>query len=267
VCNELLSGLPHACLTAATPLSALPVTNVTSEGEPATGTLLDSVVAAPGSTLSVASFSVPGSDAPIQPGTSATVTDPATGAVTGTIVVNPDLTYVFTPAPGFTGPVPTVTATVLSSDGQSVNVPLTITVHQLLLDANENRSTPVNTPVTTNVLANVDAPPGTTVSVTSFTLPGTGVVYPSGPNPVPVVDPITKATVGSIVVLPNGTATFTPTNGFSGQAPTITYTVTCSDGQISPGALTITVLPGELALATPMHPTCLMKVHEPAFAR
>jgi hypothetical protein len=38
--------------------------------------------------------------------------------------------------------------------------------------------------------------------------------------------------------------TFTPAAGFTGQAPAISYTVQSSDGQVSPGALAVTVLPG-----------------------
>jgi len=43
------------------------------------------------------------------------------------------------------------------------------------------------------------------------------------------------------VVLPNGTATFTPQPGFTGTVPQVTYTVTSSDGQTNPGALNIDV--------------------------
>jgi hypothetical protein len=59
-----------------------------------------------------------------------------------------------------------------------------------------------------------------------------------------VVDPATGRTAGTVVVLANGTATFTPATGFSGQAPPITYMVTSSDGQTSPGTLTVTLQPG-----------------------
>jgi hypothetical protein len=153
---------------------------------------------------------------------------------------------VFTPAPGFTGPVPTVDVLVSSSDGQSVEVPLTITVNPVLTDASENIAIPVNSgPLAVNLLDNTVPPPGTTVSVTSFTLPGSSVVYTPGPTPVPVVDPITGRTTGTIALLPDGTATFTPAPGFTGQAPAISYTVTSSDGQVSPSALEIIVLPGE----------------------
>ena len=91
------------------------------------------------------------------------VTDPVTGVVTSTVVVRPDGTYTFTPAPGFVGPVPPITYTVTASDGQAKDSVLDITVRPQLLDDNEELTTPANTPVTTNVLANVVPPPGTPV--------------------------------------------------------------------------------------------------------
>jgi hypothetical protein len=142
--------------------------------------------------------------------------------------------------------VPTVTVVAASSDGQTIEVPLTITVNPLLTDASESITVPAGSgPIKVNVLDNAVAPPGTTLNVTSFTLPGSSVVYTPGPTPVTVVDPITGQATGTIVVLPDGTATLAPAAGFSGRAPAITYTVTSSDGQVSPSALDITVLPGE----------------------
>ena len=241
----MLETLPRI---AAEPLYVPPVADATSPGEPATGNVLANANVPTGATASVTSFSVPGSSAEYPAGTTATLTDPETGAVTGTVLVNPDGSYVFTPAPNYVGPVPTVTVSVSSSDGQSAQVPLSLSVNTMLLDANESPSTIAGTPLTVNVLANAVLPPGTTANVSSFTLPGTGIVYPAGPNPVPVVDPVTKSTVGSVVVQPDGTATFTPAPGYIGQAPAITYTVASSDGQISPGALSVTVLSGKPGL-------------------
>ena len=241
----MLTGVQHF---AAEPLSATPVTDTTTPGEPATGNLLDSATVPPGTTATVTGFSVPGSDTIYPAGSTVPVVDPVTGTVTGTMQVNPDGSYVFTPAPGFTGPVPTVEALVSSSDGQSAQVPLTITVNPVLTDASESRTVPAGSgPVVVDLLSNAVPPPGTTVNVTSFTLPGSSIVYTPGPTSVPVVDPVTGKLTGTIAVLPDGTATFLPAAGFTGQAPAISYTVTSSDGQVSPSALAITVLPGEEA--------------------
>jgi hypothetical protein len=78
-------------------------------------------------------------------------------------------------------------------------------------------------------------------------------VYTPGPTPVTVTDPITGKVTGTIVMLPDGTTTFTPAPGFTGPVPAISYTVTSSDGQVSPSALDITVLPGEGADCSCMH--------------
>jgi hypothetical protein len=43
----------------------------------------------------------------------------------------------------------------------------------------------------------------------------------------------------------NGAVIFTPATGFTGQVPAITYTAESSDGQTSPGAIAVTVVPGE----------------------
>jgi hypothetical protein len=183
----------------------------------------------------------------VKPGTPTRVYDPATGALTGTVTVQPDGSYSFTPAPGFTGAVPQIDATVVSSNGQSTVVPLYITVDPFLKDANESQTiTAGSGPLTLNLLSNSEGPTDTTTSITSFSLPGSSITYPAGPTPVPVYDPITNKLTGTIVVQPDGTATFTPAPGFSGQVPPITYNVASSDGQSQPSTLTIEVLPGEV---------------------
>lgn len=231
---------------AAPPLVAAPVTDTTTANTPATGNLLDSVSVPPGTTATVTNFTVGGSNTPIVPGTGPVpVTDPSTGLVTGTIEVLPDGSYTFTPAPGFSGPVPTVTAIVASSDGQSTQVPLSVIVDPMLRDGNEAVTVIAGTgPVNLNVLDNAAIPPGTTAIITGFSLPGSSVVYPASPTPVPVTDPTSGQVTGTVALQPDGKLTFAPAAGFIGQAPAITYTVASSDGQVSPGAAVITVLPG-----------------------
>ena len=229
---------------AAEPLVAAPVTDTTTPGEPATGNVLDNVDAPPGTTASITSFRVPGTDTVYPAGSTVPLVDPLTGTVTGTMQVNPDGSYIFTPAPGYVGPVPTVEVTVTSSDGQSKEVPLTVAVNEVLTDASESPAIVAGSgPLKLNVLDNTVAPAGTTVNVTSFSLPGSSVVYPAGPTPVTVTDPVTGKVAGTVAVMPDGSVTFTPASGFTGQVPAISYTVESSDGQVSPGALAVTVLP------------------------
>jgi hypothetical protein len=126
-----------------------------------------------------------------------------------------------------------------------VEVPLTVGVNPVLIDASESPGIVAGSgPLTLNVLDNAVPPPGTTVNVTSFSLPGSSVVYPAGTTPVTVTDPATGKVAGTVVVEPDGDVIFTPAAGYTGQVPAITYTVESSDGQVSPGALAVTVLPG-----------------------
>ena len=237
--------MPAHPLPAAAPLTATPIMDTTTPGKPATGNVLDSVTSPPGTTEAVTGFKVPGSDTVYPAGSTGPVKDPATGLVTGSMQVNPDGSYVFTPAPGYTGPVPPVAVEVASSDGQRGTVPLSVAVNPLLTDASESVTVPAGSgAVKLNVLDNTVEPAGTTANVTSFTLPGSSIVYPAGPTPVTVTDPATGKVAGTVVVQPNGDVTFTPAAGFTGQAPAISYTVQSSDGQVSPGALAVTVLPG-----------------------
>ena len=119
-----------AC-TAANPATPLltdaPNTAVTAAGKTATGNVLDNASIPPGSMANVTGFAVAGSSTVYAPGTPVTVTDPTTGKTTGTLVVQPDGSYTFTPA-GYTGSVPTINTNIRSSDGQTVTSGLTITV-------------------------------------------------------------------------------------------------------------------------------------------
>jgi hypothetical protein len=80
---------------------------------------------------------------------------------------------------------------------------------------------------------------GTTI--TSFTLPGSSLLYPAGPQAVTVTDPVSQDATGSVVVQTNGAVTFTADAGFTGQVPPITYTTLSSDGQTSASTISIVV--------------------------
>jgi hypothetical protein len=219
----------------------------TAPGVPASGSLLAGATVPSGATLAVTGITPPGSSTPIAPGTGpVALVDPRTGAVTGTLDVKADGSFTFLPAPGYTGPVPTVAITVSSSDGQSTTVPLSLVVSPLLLDASESRSLAAGSgPLTLNVLSGAVAPPGASVSVTGFSLAGSGVVHPAGSATVTLLDPTTNTVTGAVVVQADGTVTFSPAATFAGQVPAITYTVASTGGQVNPSAVSLTVLPGE----------------------
>ena len=242
-------------MLAATALSDGNESVTTFVNTPVSGSLLANALPPNGTTASVASFLPPGSTTPVAAGSApVTIKDPSTGAVTGTLAVQPNGTFTFTPAPGYTGPVPTVDYTVQSSDGQRDTSTLDVSINPPLTDGNEQAVTRPGAPVTVSLLDNAVPPTGTTDTVTSFTLPGSSTVYTPGPTPVPVVDPATGAPTGTIVVLPDGTATFTPASGFSGPVPTISYMVASSDGQKDPSALDNTVVPRKPIPAARLRP-------------
>jgi hypothetical protein len=194
----------------------------------------------------VSSFTLPGTTTTVAAGSApANIVDPATGVLTGTLAVQANGAFTFTPAPGYDGPVPAVPYTVVSSDGKTDPSLLTITINPAIRDGNEVRSTSAGTPLTLNLLDNAVPPTGTATSMVSFTLPGSTAVYTPGPTPVPVIDPATGTNTGTIVVLADGTTTYTPAPGFSGVVPTVSYVVRSSDGQTDPSTLNITVVPGE----------------------
>ncbi len=137
-----------------------------------------------------------------------TVTGASVPPAQGTVVVNPDGTVTFTPAAGFTG---TATITYTISDGtNSATSTATVGVNapvNLPPVANpDSATTPLDTPVTINVLGNDTDPESDPLTVTGASVP---------------------PAQGTVVVNPDGTVTFTPAAGFTGTA-TITYTI--SDG-------------------------------------
>jgi CshA-type fibril repeat protein len=140
-----------------------------------------------------------------------TTTDPGHG----TVAIQPDGTIRYTPTPGFSG-LDTFTYTATDEAGQ----PVTQTVRVLVAPAgsDDRATTPLNTAVKIDVLAN--DPSKADITVTSVTAPGRGTA----------------------VVNPDGTVTYTPADGFSGQ-DTFTYTAVDGHGQTVTQKVTVTVTP------------------------
>ncbi|MBS0122685.1 Ig-like domain-containing protein [Thetidibacter halocola] len=139
----------------------------------------------------------------------------------GTATLNPDGTVTYTPDTGFTGE-DTIPYTVDDGNGGTDTGEIIVTVtpdgdDNAAPDAvDDTATTTVNTPVVIPVLANDSDPDG---------------------DPITVETAI--ATNGIATVNPDGTVTFTPDDGFTGEA-TIGYTIT--DGDLSDSAIvTVTV--------------------------
>jgi CshA-type fibril repeat protein len=145
---------------------------------------------------------------------------PTTIVGVGTIVINADGSYTFTPAADYSGPVPAIGYTI--SDGtltSNSTLSLSVTPVNDAPDAIDDlASTPINTPITIPVLANDLDREGDPLTVTGATLA----------NPA----------LGTLTVNPNGTLSFTPAANFTGPVA-ITYTV--SDGHGGTDTATVTV--------------------------
>ena len=98
---------------------AIPDSKTVAEGTPATGTVLTNDTDADGNPLSVSKFTIGGVE--YTAGTTVTIPN------VGTIIVNADGTYIFTPVATYTGKVPTIIVTI--TDGtETASASLDITV-------------------------------------------------------------------------------------------------------------------------------------------
>jgi large repetitive protein len=137
----------------------------------------------------------------------------------GTVVINPDGTITFTPAPNFNGPT-TITYTI--SDGMGGTSTATVNI---IVDAvndppvavNDTATTSEDTPVIVPVLANDTDVDGNTLTVVSATAPN-----------------------GTVVINPDGTITYTPNANFNG-TDTVTYMISDGMGGFSTATVMIVV--------------------------
>jgi CshA-type fibril repeat protein len=136
----------------------------------------------------------------------------------GTVSINPDGTLEFTPNRDFNGEA-TITYTITDGNGGEDTAAVTVTVNPVNdgpLAEDDTASTDIGTPVTVPVLLNDSDPEGDPLTVISA----------SSPN-------------GTVVINPDGTLTFTPAEGFTGEAQ-VNYSI--SDGDLTdPAVLFVTV--------------------------
>ncbi len=134
----------------------------------------------------------------------------------GTLVINQDGAYTFTPLPDFNGPVPVATYTLSDGLGPTETSTLTITVDPLVDIKADTGSTPEDTPITLDVLANdgFDDPAAVITAINGQAIAdgGPAVIVPNGS-----------------VQLVGGKLVFTPDSDFNGKVPTFTYTVTAGN--------------------------------------
>jgi transcriptional regulator of nitric oxide reductase len=204
-------------------------TATTNEDTPLTGSVLTGTTSVDGP-VTVTSFTLAGDATVYTAGQTATI------ANVGTLLINADGTYTFTPAANYNGPVPVATYSL--TDGSSTDTStLTITVAPVddpFTDADEAATTNEDTTLTGSVLTGTTSPDGN-VTVTSFTLAGSATVYAAGQT-------ATIANVGTLIISADGTYTFTPATNYNGPVPVATYSMT--DGSSTDtSTLTLTVAP------------------------
>ncbi len=201
------------------------------EDATASGNLLSNDTDPENNSLTITQFTIAGVSGTFTPGTTAVVIPNV-----GSIVINANGTYTFTPVANYNGIVPNIEYTVSDGQGAFTNGTLTIVV-AAVNDAptvtNDTKSEPVNTPIVGNVLTNDRDIEGTALSLTKFTIGG--VDYAAGTT-------ATIAGVGTVQINADGTYTFTPATNYIGSPPVITYTV--SDGTAtSTATLSLTITP------------------------
>ncbi|MEH6644898.1 Ig-like domain-containing protein [Sulfitobacter sp.] len=136
----------------------------------------------------------------------------------GTVTINDDGTLEFTPNPDFNGEA-TITYTITDGNGGDDTAEVVVTVNPVNdgpLAEDDTAETDIGTPVTVPVLDNDSDIEGDPLTVISASSPD-----------------------GSVVINDDGTLTFTPNEGFTGEAA-VKYTI--SDGELTdPAVLFVTV--------------------------
>jgi VCBS repeat-containing protein len=235
--------IPATVNISVTPANDAPVaqsdSNSTAEDSTLTVNAANGVLAndsdVDGDPLSVTQFTVAGDATVYSAGQTATI------AGVGTLQLNADGSYVFSPAANYNGNVPVATYTV--SDGTTTSTStLTLSVtpaNDAPVAQSDSNSTAEDSTLTVNaangVLANDSDVDGDPLSVTQFTVAGDATVYSAGQT-------ATIAGVGTLQLNADGSYVFSPAANYNGNVPVATYTV--SDGTTtSTSTLTLSVTP------------------------
>jgi len=200
----------------------------TPEDTPAGGNLLTNDSDPDSDPISITQFVIAGDLTIYNPGDLAVIPG------IGTLLINADGSYIFTPASGYNGPVPVATYTI--SDG-SLTDTATLSifvnpVNDLPLAIDDDVNTPEDTPVSGNLLTNDSDPDGDPLNITQFIVGG--VTYPAGAT-------VNIPGVGLITIYSNGLFNFTPSLNYTGPVPAIPYTITDGNGGTDSADLNITV--------------------------
>lgn len=156
----------------------------------------------------------------VSAGSSFVMTGPLSNPAAGTVTMQSDGTYTFTPTNGFSGTVsfpyqaclPAPNQTACATAMVTITVPVATTAPK---GQDDTSTTPMNTPVVIPVLANDS---GNGLTIVSTTAPAHGTV----------------------AITPDGSVTYTPATGYTGP-DTFTYTVKDASGNTYTQTVTVTV--------------------------
>jgi len=182
-----------------------------------------------GTTLNITDFTYPGiSGVPV-------IGTPYSIPNVGSITINANGSYSFTPLANYSGNVPVITYTVSDGNGGTATATLTLTitaVNDAPVASNDTATatedSQLNVPAATGLLANDSDPDGDPVTVSNYTIAGIAGVQAIG-TPVLIPD------VGTITISADGSYIFIPVLNYNGAVPSITYTIT--DGSTSSAAV------------------------------
>ena len=135
----------------------------------------------------------------------------------GSIQLNSDGSYTFTPITGYSGAVPDITYTTNTGATAVLDLSVAPSPTQTTADTNStNEGSPLIVAAADGVLAN-DVDLDDTLTVASFTIAGDTTVNAAG-------DSVTIAGVGDFQLNADGSYSFTPAADYDGNVPVVTYT-------------------------------------------
>ncbi len=186
-----------------------------------------------GNTKTVTQFVIAGDGTTYSAGNTATI------ANVGTLRINSNGSLTFTPLSNFNGTVPAVTYTMNDGTGSaSASVFITTTpVNDNPVAVNDIFTATEDVVFNGNVLGNdSDVDAGNTLTVQQYVVTGDVTVYPPG-------NTATITGKGTLVILANGSLTFTPVSNYGGSVPDVTYTISDGNGGTASAVVRITVNP------------------------
>ena len=223
-------GTTTSGTTTGTPTNQNPVpqndTGTNGSNSSANGSVLTNDTDPDGDTLTVVNFI-------------ATETTFTTGNVVvfegvGTITMNSNGSYTFTPLVNYYGAVPVITYQVSDGKGGTATATLVLTItpnaNRSPMGVDDTDTVVQNGTVSGNVLTNDTDQDNDTLTVTKFTIDGVDTT--AGTTK-------TITGVGSLVVNSNGLYSFTPATGYTGAVPVATYTI--DDGRLGTDTAMLTI--------------------------